>query len=187
MIRLFIGIALPDELRARLAAMAAGIPGAKWVAPNNLHLTLRFIGEVEETLLEDIDAALARIRSPAFDLTFSDVGKFESGRKPHTLWIGVAKCPPLERLQPKIEAALVRLGIRPESRKFAAHVTLARLRNASAGRVAAFISAHSLFRHGPVPVDRFTLYSSQLGKGGSVYRVEAEYPLDRVSVGTDSA
>jgi 2'-5' RNA ligase len=178
---LFVGIALPEDLRTRLAALCGGIPGARWVAPENLHLSLRFIGEVEDTLIDDIDTALARIRAPAFDLTFADVGRFESGRKPRTLWVGVERSPPLERLQVKIEAAIVGLRLAPESRKFTPHVTLARFKSTPARRVAAFLSAHSLFRHGPVPVDRFTLFSSQLGKGGSVYRVEADYALDRTA------
>ncbi len=178
MIRLFAGIALPEELRERLAGLCAGVPGAKWVKPENIHLSLRFIGEVDEPLLDDIDVALQRVKSPAFELVYSGVDRFESRRRPRTLWVGVERSEPLERMQAKIEQAIRRTGLAPESRKFMPHVTLARLKNSAPGRVGDYLSAHNLFRHGPVPVDRFTLYSSRLGKGGSVYRVEAEYELE---------
>ncbi|MFQ5955434.1 MAG: RNA 2',3'-cyclic phosphodiesterase [Kiloniellales bacterium] len=178
MIRLFVAIPLPEDLRQRLGGLCAGVPGAKWVRPENLHLSLRFIGEVEETLMDDIDGALGRIRSPAFEVTFREVGRFETGRQPRVLWVGIERCPPLERLHDKIEAAITGQGLDPEPRKFKPHVTLARLKNSSPARVGAYLSVHGLFRHGPVPVECFTLFSSRLGKSGAVYRAEAEYPLD---------
>ncbi len=178
MIRLFVAIPLPEDLRQRLAGMGAGVPGARWIAPEYLHLTLRFIGEVEETLMDDIDGALGRIRAPAFEVTFDEIGRFGTGRQPRIIWVGVERCLPLERLYARIEAALTGQGLEPERRNFKPHVTLARLKNASPARVGAFLAAHGLFRHGPVPVDRFTLFSSRLGRKGAVYRAEAEYPLE---------
>ncbi len=177
MIRVFVGIALPEDLRLRLAGLCAGVPGAKWVAPENLHLTLRFIGEVEEWLAEDLDAALARIRAPAFALTFDRIDAFGSRRRPRMLWAGVERNPALERLHGGVEAAVTRQGLDPESRKFMPHATLARLKGTAPARLGAYLSAHGGFRHGPVPVDRFTLYSSRLGKAGAVYREEATYAL----------
>ncbi len=182
MIRLFVGIALPDPLRGMLAGMCGGVPGARWVAPENLHLTLRFIGEVEEVLVDDIVIALGRIRLPAFAVTFDRIGRFETGRRPHMLWVGIEGSKGLERLHAKVEAAVTGLGFEAESRKYKPHVTLARLRRASPARVGEYLSARGLFRYGPVPVDCFTLFSSRLGKGGPVYRAEAEFELEPATV-----
>ncbi len=178
MIRLFIGLALPAALCDRLAMLSGGVPGARWVPPENMHMTLRFVGEVEHTMAEDVDAALSRVRTPAFDLLFNDVGKFETGRKPRAIWVGVERNPMLERLHGKIESAAIRLGLGADPRKFAPHVTLARMRDAQPERVAAFLAANSLFRFDNIHIDRFTLFSSRLGRSGPVYRAEAEYDLD---------
>ncbi len=180
MIRIFVGIVLPEDLRLRLAGLGGGVPGAKWVAPENLHLTLRFIGEVEDWLADDLDAALARIRAPAFTLTFDRIDAFGSGRRPRVLWAGVERNPALERLHDGVEAAVVRQGLEAESRKFLPHVTLARLKGTAPARLGGYLSAHGGFRHGPVPVDRFTLFSSRLGKTGAVYFEEATYALEPV-------
>jgi len=185
MIRLFVGIALPEDLRRRLAGLSAGVPGARWVAPENLHLTVRFIGEVAETLAEDLDAALARVRAPAFALTFDRIDAFESGRQPRLLWVGVARNPTLERLHDGVEAAVTGQGLAAESRKYLPHVTLARLKRTAPERLGAYLSAYGGFRHGPVPVDRFTLYSSRLGKAGAIYREEASYALQPAPAAVD--
>lgn len=177
MIRVFVGIALPEDSRLRLAGLCGGVPGAKWVAPENLHLSVRFIGEVAETLADDVDAALARIRVPEFTLTFDRIGAFETGRRPRVLWVGVERNPLLERLRAAVETAVTRQGLEAEARKFLPHVTLARLKGTTPARVGAYLAAHSPFRHGPVPVDRFILFSSRLGKAGAIYREEASYQL----------
>lgn len=176
MIRLFVALELPAQVCTRLALMQGGVPGAKWQREDQMHLTLRFIGEVDERTAHDIDEALATIRAPAFTLEFMGIGDFGS-KDPHTLWAGVRPNDHLIHLQKKIEGALQRLGIDPETRKYTPHVTLARLRNAPRNKVAQFIAEHSLFASGSIPIDRFALYSSLLGSGGSVYRVENTYPL----------
>lgn len=177
MFRLFVGIALPPEVRAALRELCSGLPGAKWVPADNQHLTLRFIGEVGRGEAEDIDHALARIHSAPFQLTVAGIGCFEKGRRVRTLWAGFDREPLLYHLQDKIESALVRAGLEPERRKFKAHITLARFRNGSSAHVGAFIEAHNRFRAGPFPVDHFTLYRSRLGREGAHYEVLAEYPL----------
>jgi 2'-5' RNA ligase len=176
MIRLFVALELPAALRDRLALMAGGVPGAKWQREDQMHLTLRFIGEVDERTAHDIDEALATVRAPGFTLELAGVGDF-GGKDPHALWAGVKPNDALIHLVKKIESALVRLGLVAEQRKYTPHVTLARLRNAPRAKVAEFIAHHSLFASGPIPVNEFALYSSQLGSGGSVYRVERTYPL----------
>ena len=177
MIRLFVAIAIPPELTARLAPLAGGIPGARWVPARNLHLTLRFIGEVDEGRAEDLDAALTGLDFPAFELTLATLGTF-GHRRPHTLWAGVAPEPRLDRLQAKVEAAAVGAGLAPEPRKFTPHVTLARLgAGAAADRVRALIAGNSPFRAGPLAVRRITLFQSHLTADGPEYQMLAEYPL----------
>lgn len=182
MIRLFTGIELPLALRERLFALGAGIPNARWTGIDNLHVTLRFIGEVDEAHAHDLHDALSLVRAPAFTLTLSGVGTFETGRSPHTLWAGVERTPPLVYLRDRVEAAIVRAGEPPERRKFAPHVTLARLKNAPTGRLHEFIVGHSLLR-AEFPVDSFALFSSHPGSGEPVYRVEAEYALVAAEAG----
>jgi len=177
MIRLFVGLPLPEKVRTRLAAMCAGVPGARWEPPENLHLTLRFIGEVELGQAEDIDGQLARLHMPGFAMTLATVDHFGPGEKARALYVGVERSEPLMRLQGKIENALQRIGLPPETRKFIPHVTLARLNGAPPARVQFFREMHNLFRAGPFPVAEFILYSSHPGKGHSVYEEEAAYPL----------
>ena len=177
MIRLFVGIDLPAEIRATLSALEIGLPGAHWVPEDNLHLTLRFIGEVSEAEAHDLHDGLTGVRAPAFALTIAGIGLFETGQRPHTLWASVAKCDALLRLQGKIESALVRAGCEREGRKFTPHITLARLRGTSMERLRPLLAAHALVR-AETKVDRFTLFSSQLGGGDPIYTPEAEYPLE---------
>ncbi len=178
MFRLFVGIPFPEDVRAALAGLCAGLPGAKWVAPENAHLSLRFIGEVGKDDADDIHHALERISAPAFDLVIAGIGCFQTGRKVRVLWAGIEKEPLLLRLQEKVESAVVRAGFEPERRKFKAHVTLARFRNGAPDRVGAFIENHNRFGAGPFHVDHFTLYRSHLGNAGPHYEALAEYPLE---------
>jgi 2'-5' RNA ligase len=177
MIRLFVGIGLDRELTERLEALAAGLPGARWIDPENFHVTLRFIGEVEEGLAREIDEILASLAMPGFALTLEGLGTFGK-RQPHTLWAGVARDPALVRLHTKIEAALVHQGgLEPEARKFQPHVTLARLTDTPVPRLQSFIAGNSPFRAGPQRVAHFTLYRSLLGRDGARYEPLADYPL----------
>jgi 2'-5' RNA ligase len=157
--------------------LQSGLQGARWIKPENIHLTLRFIGEVRNDIASDIDMALSEIDAPGFTLELDGIGNFARGKHPHTLWAGVAKSEPLMRLQAKIESTLVRSGLEPEERKFAAHVTIARLRDVRKGRVEDWATAHGAFRTAPFPVDRFVLFSSFLKSEGAVHIEEASYPL----------
>jgi RNA 2',3'-cyclic 3'-phosphodiesterase len=176
--RLFVALDLPWELRERLRAMTAlSIPGARWVPPENYHLTLRFIGETPGHLAEEIDHALAALKAPAFALTLAGLGTFGKAGRDISLWIGVERNPSLDRLRAKIETALQRIGLEPERRRFAPHVTLARLENVPEVKLAGFLQANNLFRAPPVQMEHFTLFSSRLGKEQAVYTAEVEYPL----------
>ncbi|MFM2128606.1 MAG: hypothetical protein RL477_152, partial [Pseudomonadota bacterium] len=124
MIRLFTGIELPQSAREHLASIAGGVPGARWVPAENLHLTLRFIGNVDETTAADLDAALMQVRGAPFDLAIEGAGSFSRGRFPSMLWAGVARSEALARLHERIDSTLQRAGCEPETRKFTPHVTL---------------------------------------------------------------
>jgi 2'-5' RNA ligase len=177
MIRLFVALGLPATLRSQLALLAGGIPGAKWVPPENYHVTLRFIGEVESWRAQEIDDALAGIRARPFELSLRGLGVFEKGGRISALWVGIEKAEPLIFLQGKIETALQRIGLEPERKRFAPHVTLARTDRAAPEKLIAHVQAHNLFRAPPVPVESFTLYSSRLGKEQAVYVAEVDYAL----------
>lgn len=178
MIRLFVGLPLPPEVRRRLSFLTGGVPGARWEPPENYHITLRFIGEVEMGLAEDIDAELQRIQAPPFALSLAAVDHFGAADKARVIYAGVERSEMLLRLQGKVEGAVQRLGLPAEQRKFTPHVTLARLKDAPGPRVLAFRETHNLFRAGPFDVPEFALYSSHPGKGHAVYREEATYPLE---------
>ncbi len=175
--RLFVALELPWELRQRLAALGGGVPGARWIPAENLHLTLRFIGEVPPFRAEEIDHALAALRGRRFPLALAGIGTFAKAGRETMLWVGVERSEPLEHLQGKIETALQRTGLEPERRRFAPHVSLARLDNAAPEKLAAFVQRHNLFRTEPFEVEHFTLFSSRLGKEQAAYEAEVEYEL----------
>ena len=177
MIRLFIGIPLPDNLRQRLALMQAGVPDARWVPPENLHLTLRFIGEVEEPAAQDVHDALSRLNIAAFPLTLRGAGLFSAGKRPRALWVGVEENPALHYLQSKVERAVQKAGLEPEHRHFTPHVTIARVSKSPLNRLESFVAEHDSFSAAPVTIDQFALYESQLGKAQAHYQRLVDYPM----------
>jgi len=176
MLRLFVGIEFPPELKLRLSLLQSGVAGAKWIDPGNFHLTLRFIGEIDEGMAADVDEALVRLKARRFSLQLAGAGVF-GAPKPRQLWVGVEREPALATLQGKIEQALIRVGLPPEPRKFAPHVTLARLREPKRADIQQFLAMHGQFRAGPLAVDRFSLIASYPTKAGSVYEDQADYEL----------
>ena len=176
MLRLFVGIEFPPELKLRLSLLCTGVAGAKWVDPGNLHLTLRFIGEIDEGLAVDVDEALSQLKARRFILQLAGTGVF-GGNRPHALWVGVERDPGLWQLRDRVEQALIRVGLEPESRRFAPHVTLARLRDPVLDQLGQFLAAHVQFRAEPLPVEHFSLIASFPTKAGSVYQDQADYPL----------
>ena len=176
--RLFVALFPPMTVRQGLWAISAGVPGAKWVAPENLHLTLRFIGEVDGATVNDVMAALSTVKGHSFELQLAGVGQFGDRRQAHMLWAGARPSEVLMLLHARIEAALVRIGLEPERRKFHPHVTLARLRGAPRDRVGRFLADHGRYESPPFIADSFVLCSSHLGRVQADYRVEAEYPLE---------
>jgi RNA 2',3'-cyclic 3'-phosphodiesterase len=177
MLRLFVGIVFPPELKLRLSLLCSGVPGAKWVDPGNLHLTLRFIGEIGEDVASDVDDALVRLRARRFSLQLAGTGVFGGGDRPRNLWIGVGRSAELMGLRDKIEHALIRTGLPPETRKFAPHVTLARLQRPAPDKLGEYLAAHAGFRAESFEVGAFSLIASFPTKPGSVYEDQADYPL----------
>lgn len=175
MLRLFVGINFPPELKLQLSLLCSGIPGARWVDPGNFHLTLRFIGETDGGTAADIDDALARLRARRFSLQLSGTGVF--GDKPRSLWVGVERGPELIDLRDKIEQALSRVGLSPEPRKFSPHVTLAQLRNPALTPLGNFLAAHWQFRADPLPIQEFSLVASFPTRSHSLYEDQANYRL----------
>lgn len=172
-----MALSLPRDLRTRLSWLAGGLPGVRWVAPENYHVTLRFIGELPGYRAEEVDTALAALRVPGFTVQLAGVGTFEKAGRVNTLWVGVQRSPALDHLQAKVETALQRAGLERERRRFAPHVTLARMDGVPEAKVAAWVQAHNLFRSETVAVEHFTLFSSRLGKEQAVYIPEVEYAL----------
>lgn len=177
MMRLFVALALPDLIADNLLLLQGGVPGARWSQRDQLHLTLRFIGEVDGRDATAIDDALAAIHAPRFTLELKGVGEF-GGKNPRALWAGVDDDAAVKHLQRKIESALQRIGLSAEERKFAPHITLARLRAAPRDRVITFLTSHALFASPPFEVNAFILYSSLMTPNGSIYRPERSYRLE---------
>ena len=174
--RLFTALEIPRDAALSLSLLRGGLPGARWIDVENYHLTLRFIGDVEGHVADEIANALDRVRRPSFSLALSGVGAFGS-KKPHSIWAGVTASPDLAALQAEIERICQRIGVAADPRKFVPHVTLARLKNTSPIDVAHYLSARGNFSTAPFRVGRFVLMSSRNSVGGGPYIVEEAWPL----------
>jgi RNA 2',3'-cyclic 3'-phosphodiesterase len=174
--RLFTALEIPPHVAQSLAMMRGGLPGARWIDPENYHLTLRFIGDIDDALAHEIALMLGRVRRMAFELRLDGLLSF-GGRKPRAVVAPVTPIAPLMELQAEHERLLQRLGLEPEGRKHTPHVTSARLRDSSSHQVAEYLSARGHYRSAPFEVSRFVLFSSRSSVGGGPYIVEADYPL----------
>ncbi len=177
MIRLFVAIDLPQDIKKELTAMGFGIPGARWVAEDQIHLTLRFIGEVDGGVCRDIRDNLDLVESKAFSLRLTGMGCFPPRKQPRVLWAGVESNDSLNQLYKRVETTLVRGGLDPEQRKFSPHITLARLRDTPLSRLTNFLAGNNLYTSPSFPVNEFHLYSSTLSQKGAIHTLEATYPL----------
>jgi len=174
--RLFTGVEIPSEVGQALASLRGGLPGARWIDPENYHLTLRFIGDVDDVIAREIAYVLGRVKRTAFELRMEGLTSF-GGRKPRAVVATASAAPALIEIQAEQERLMQRIGLEPEGRKYIPHVTLARLRESSSLQVADYLSARGLFRTASFSVSRFVLFSSRNSVGGGPYVVEAEYPL----------
>jgi 2'-5' RNA ligase len=176
--RLFIAIDFSESVRERLAALPVGVRGARLLPPEQYHLTLRFIGEVEGSMFNDISEALGDMTAAPFDLRLSGVGHFPPSGQPKVLWAGVAESEPLRQLQGRIETCLRGLGLAPDGQNYTPHVTLARLKYGKINRIREFLVEHNDFTTDDIPITAFNLYSSTLGNKGVVHVLETSYPLN---------
>ena len=174
--RLFTGLEIPTSLADSLSMLRGGLPGARWIDPDNYHLTLRFIGDVDDALASEIASLLGQVRRRSFELRLDGLSSF-GGRKPRAIVAAVKSSPSVMELQAEHERLMQRVGLEPEGRKYTPHVTLARLRDSSSWEVAEYLSSRAGFRSEPFSVSRFVLFSSRASVGGGPYVVEAAYPL----------
>ncbi|MBO0905339.1 RNA 2',3'-cyclic phosphodiesterase [Jiella sonneratiae] len=174
--RLFTALEIPQDIAVSLSLLRGGLPAARWIDPENYHLTLRFVGDVEPRLADEIVAVLDRIDRPSFRLALSGLGAFGS-KKPHSVYAEVAPSAELAALQADIDRAFKRLGLSPDQRKFVPHVTLARLKNAKSSDVAHYLALRGGFRSRSFPVERFGLFSSRDSIGGGPYVLEEAFDL----------
>jgi 2'-5' RNA ligase len=174
--RLFVAIRPPEPIRDRLIDAMDDSPDFRWQDDAQLHLTLRFIGEVERPLAEDLADALGRVRSPRFALRLKSVGRFDQ-RSSGALWAGVEPREPVAALAAKIERVCLSVGLEPERRVFHPHITLARWKGHRSGDAEAFVAHHRALASDPFEVDHFALFESRLSRHGAHYEEIASYPL----------
>ncbi len=177
MLRLFAAVEVPPDIGEALGRRQQGLPGARWRPSESLHVTLRFFGATDEARAADLDVELARINGAPFTLSLAGVGTFGEGVELRAAWAGVEASEPLDRLAGACESAARRVGFQPERRSYRPHVTLAYLKRADPGRVAAWVLGHNLLRSPAFRVTWFGLYSSWRTSDGSHYVLEREYPL----------
>jgi 2'-5' RNA ligase len=174
--RLFTGLEIPREIVDALAILRGGLPGARWIDPENYHLTLRFIGDIDDVLAHEIASMLDQVKRRGFELRFDGLSSF-GGRRPRAVIATMQPVAPLLELQAEHERIMQRVGLEPEGRKYSPHVTLARLRDSSSRQVADYLAARGPLNGLSFPVSRFVLFSSRASVGGGPYVVEAAYPL----------
>jgi RNA 2',3'-cyclic 3'-phosphodiesterase len=174
--RLFTALELPGRVAGRLALARGGVVGARWLEPQDYHVTLRFIGDIDARAAREVADTLGDIRRPKAAVRFEGLSWF-GGDKPRSLIARVKADPALMDLQAEQERRLRRIGVEPETRKYTPHVTLARLRGVAQTAVADYLAARGALQAEVFMAERFVLYSARDGMGGGPYVVEAAYPL----------
>ena len=178
MIRLFIAIDIPEAIRIELEGLGRSIPNARPVPIDQLHLTLKFIGEVEENRILDIDDVLKEIIQPEFSIRLKGVGTFPPRGNPRVLWAGVDPVDRTIALRNSIERTLAAIGIPRDKRKFVPHLTLARLKNCPISFLQQVLAGNAFLQTPEFQVEHFHLYSSWLTKKGALHTLQSSYPLN---------
>jgi 2'-5' RNA ligase len=174
--RLFVAARPPGPIRRQLLGLMDGIGEARWQDDDQLHITLRFIGEVDGRMTEDIALALEQVRYTPIETAIRGIGTFDRKGRPDALWAGLAPADALAALHRKIDHALVRIGLPPEGRAYHPHVTLARF-SRKGGDVSAFAELHAGLASEPFRLDSFGLFESRLGRDGARYERLVRYTL----------
>lgn len=167
---------MPPDIATELAMLRGGISGARWIDPENYHITLRFIGDIDQRTAGEAADALGEIQRPPFSLTLEGLSWFGAD-KPRAIVARIKPTPPIVELQADHERRLRRIGLEPEPRKYTPHITLARLRSASTLAVADYLSVRGYFPSRQFEATRFVLFSARESTGGGPYLVEAAYEL----------
>ena len=177
--RLFVALRPSPVIRALLATAQGGVPHARWQDDGQLHLTIRYIGEVERPVAEDVALALGQVHAPAPVIALAAVSAFDKQGRVDALWAGVAPHDALAALHKKIDQALVRIGLAPERRAYLPHITLARLPRSAGGdpAIEQWRARHAALSSDPFAPDALILYESHLGRDGASYTPVARYPL----------
>jgi len=174
--RLFVAIRPPEPIRDLLIDAMDDGADFRWQDDEQLHLTLRFIGEVDRPVADDVAAALGQVRAQKFELRIAGTGRFEQ-RSSGTLWAGVEPKEPVAALAAKVERACQLVGLEPERRAFSPHVTLARWKGRRSHEIARFLDRTRSLRSDPFEVAEFILFESRLSRHGAHYEAAARYPL----------
>ena len=174
--RLFIALEVPLDITRSLTLLKGGMANARWIDPENYHITLRFIGDVENHMADEIANSLDRVKRAPFEISLSGVGEFGS-KKPHSLYASVKPNAELSQLAGDMERLCQRIGLPAEPRKFVPHITIARLKAPQIEDVAHYLSSRGNFSTQSFKVSRFVLMSSKDSVGGGPYVVEEDYPL----------
>jgi 2'-5' RNA ligase len=187
-VRSFIAIELPEQIKQRLGQIQTKLkPGrspAKWVAPEGIHLTLKFLGNISVSSIADVTRVMeeAAFGTPPFHLEVKGTGVFPDVKRVRVVWIGLAgELDKLIQLQKRLDRGLEGLGFAPETRPFTAHLTLARMRDeASPSERAAMgeLVSKAEFDAGGFAVDRVNLMKSQLTREGAIYSRLASVALE---------
>lgn len=172
--RLFVALRPPPPIRERLVDTMEGVACVRWQDDDQLHVTLRFLGEVERPAAEDVAAALDQVRAPAPDVRVAGVGRFAD-----TLWGALTPHDSLAALHRKVDHACVRAGLRPKGRAYVPHITLARFARSAGGdpAIARWLATHAALASEPFALPHLILYQSHLGHGGATYEALARWPL----------
>lgn len=176
MVRLFTAIELPEDIKDRLLAVMGGLPKIRWQTRDQLHLTLRFIGEVEPSLAEEIRLALAGVKFTPFTLSIRGIDLFGKNRAPRMLWADIEEKEPVRQLYRRISNRLAALGIAPEERKFTPHITLGRFKKSNGERLERYLSDNVGLAVPGFEVDGFVLFRSYTGSEGAHYEKIQGYP-----------
>lgn len=178
--RLFVALRPPPAIRDRLIDVMDGVPHARWQEDEQLHCTLRFIGEVERPVAEDIAAALAQVHAPVPVVSLAGVGAFDHRGRVDTLWAGLHPVDALAHLHRKVDQACVRAGLAPERRAYRPHITVARLSRSAgtAPEIAGWQARHLALSSAPFPLPHLILYQSHLTAHAAHYEPVARWPLE---------
>lgn len=174
--RLFTGLEIPQPSNMELSLLQGGLKGARWIDPKNYHITLKFIGDIDYSLADEVKFELRKVESDSIEVRFDGLGVF-GGKKPHNIHANVELNSTLERLEEQQSRILERIGLKFERRKFIPHITLARLRGFRMEEVANWIGSKGKLSVQSFIASRFVLYSARESTGGGPYVVEVGYPF----------